>query len=86
MTATWRSFDIYLPNNLTRDEVRTKLRLELQRCATDTGEFAAEIRIDRCQNADAGWRKWSAAYRAGPPGVLRVAADDSTHSSLAVLV
>ncbi|WP_273735360.1 hypothetical protein [Mycolicibacterium septicum] len=75
MTSVWRQMDIYLPLTLTRDEVRTQLRRELQHSANDRGEFAAEIRVEGCIEHSGDWRKWQVAYLPGPPGVLQVDTD-----------
>jgi hypothetical protein len=70
MLGAWRSVELFLPGNLSRDEVRAELRTRLLRAASDCGEFVHGIRIEGSVSHTDGWRKWSAAYMSGPPGLF----------------
>ncbi len=72
MPDTWRSVEIFLPSTLSRDEVDSELRNGVIRFATDGGEFVQRIRVDDCLDHPGGWRKWNAAYLAGPPGAFPI--------------
>jgi hypothetical protein len=71
MSEFWKSVEIFLPSDMTNDQVRKTLRDELICTATESGDFVRRLRIGDSVAHDGGWRKWTASYLAGPPGVFR---------------
>ena len=71
MSEIWKSVDIFLPSDMSEAAVRATLRDEIICTATDSGDFVGRIRIAQGVSNTDGWRRWTASYLAGPPGVLR---------------
>jgi hypothetical protein len=70
MSETWKTVNIFLPSDMPTEEVRTALREAIICTATDSGEFVRRYRIGDGVDHLADWRKWTASYLPGPPGVL----------------
>lgn len=69
MSDVWRSLTIFLPANLSRDEVSAEIRASVVRFAADGGEFVHGIRVEgHVAHAD-GWLKWRTSFQPGPPGL-----------------
>ncbi|MBB3605978.1 hypothetical protein FHT40_005667 [Mycolicibacterium sp. BK556] len=71
MSEVWKFVDMFLPSDLSEAQVRTALRDGIIRTAIDSGEFVSQYRVCTGVNHSEGWRKWTASYLPGPPGVLR---------------
>jgi hypothetical protein len=71
MSEIWKFVEMFLPSDMPKDEVRSALRDGIIRTATDGGEFVRRYRIGGSVDHTDGWRKWTACYLPGPPGVLR---------------
>ena len=71
MSEIWKSFEFFLPTNLSRRYVRIALRERIVQTAHEGGEFVRRFRVGASEAHDDGWRKWTASYLPGPPGVFR---------------
>lgn len=69
MSQAWRSIEIFLPDTMSMVDVKTTVRGEILCTATDSGEFVRRIRLGDSTDHTDGWRKWTASYLTGPPGV-----------------
>ncbi|EHB59020.1 hypothetical protein MycrhDRAFT_1456 [Mycolicibacterium rhodesiae JS60] len=71
MSDIWKSVEIFLPSDMSKDAVRDTLLDEIICTATDAGDFVHRLRIGGSVPHADGWRKWTASYLPGPPGVFR---------------
>jgi hypothetical protein len=69
----WKSVEVFLPSNMSNDDVRDTLRDEIICTATDAGDFIRRLRIGESVAHTDGWRKWTASYLPGPPAAFRYA-------------
>jgi hypothetical protein len=67
----WRSIEVFLPSGMSHDEVRIALRDGIISAANDSGDFVREFRIGASVAHSDEWRKWTASYLNGPPGIFR---------------
>lgn len=61
-----------LPDNLSAADVLAQARDQIKIIASEAGEFVQQIRIGACIAHGGGYRKWTASYLTGPPGVYPV--------------
>lgn len=71
MSQSWRSIEIFLPAGLSMDDVKKRVRGDILCTANECGEFVRRIRLGTSTEHADGWRKWSASYLPGPPGLFR---------------
>jgi hypothetical protein len=70
MVSSWKSLELFLPESMSHDEVRAKLRTRVLCVACECGEFVHGIRIEGSESHTEDWRKWIASYRPGPPAAF----------------
>lgn len=70
MDAVWKSVEVFVPSKLTPVEVSNYVRAEIRIIASDAGDFVRAIRIGLGAQHGNEWRKWSASYLIGPPGLF----------------
>lgn len=80
MSDIWKSVEIFLPSDMSTDDVRDTLLDEIICTATDAGDFVHRLRVGGSVAHTDGWRKWTASYLPGPPGVFRCEPAESTPS------
>ncbi len=71
MSDIWKSVEIFLPSDMSKEDVRDTLLDEVICTATDAGDFVHRLRVSGSVAHTDGWRKWTASYLPGPPGVFR---------------
>lgn len=70
VSKIWKSVEIFLPSDMSKDEVRTALRDGIIRTANEGGEFVCGFRVGASVAHDNGWHRWTVSYLPGPPGVF----------------
>ena len=71
MSETWKSVEVFLRDDLSRDDLEASVRTQILCTASECGEFVRGIRIGSGIQHGDGWAKWNVSYLPGPPGVFR---------------
>jgi hypothetical protein len=66
----WKKIQLFVPSRLSSSEVRDDVQSAICVNASEAGEFVTQIRIDAGVPHSEGWRRWSAYYLTGPPGLF----------------
>ncbi len=81
MSGDWQCFDFYLLDDMPRAQVIAELRRRIVLAASDGGEFVGRFHILGSETRSDGWRRWTAAYLAGPPRITRINDEMKVNSS-----
>ncbi len=66
----WKSVDLMLPDTLSPADVLDQAQAQIRIVASEAGEFVKQIRIGVGVAHTSGYKKWTASYLTGPPGVF----------------
>ena len=66
----WKLVSVVVAASRSRQQVVEDLCTQIRIDASESGEFVQAIQIGLWQHHSAGWKRWTARYLLGPPGVF----------------